>query len=80
MKKDGIINCTFMGDYVLINRDVAMSPPYIVLVRDKCGRCQKVCFDTIERAEAAAKWFKMGYESVEIFKGHDGKWESVSRI
>ena len=79
MKKNYIINCTFMGDYALINRDVAMSAPYIVLIRDQCGRCQKVYFGTLEKAEAAAEWFRRGYESVEIFKGHGGKWESVSQ-
>lgn len=79
MKKEYTINCTHTWMDAPIIRDVASGSPYIVLVRDQCGRCYKVCFDTSDEAEAAAKWFRRGYEFVEVLKGHDGKWESVSR-
>lgn len=79
MKKEYTINCTHTWMDAPIIRDVASGSPYIVLVRDQCGRCHKVCFDTSDGAEAAAKWFRRGYEFVEVLKGHDGNWESVSR-
>lgn len=79
MKKKYIINCTHTWMDAPIIRDVASDSSYMVLVKDQSGRCQKVCFYTLEEAETAARWFRRGYEFVEVLKGYGGKWESASR-